>query len=250
MFKKFLRFRERYWSRVSIAIIVLCWATFIIGSQVDIVSKKFISTGAVQLIILTVVLELGVSTRDEERGPMRVSGRDSEASTMLMAAVADKSINSADMLEFSGVAVDGLIHDIASRGGRVRLLVKHPDSVMPFQKRRIIANLEALLGRDYGDRLSIRCYKFPASLRGRVFGDEAICLGWYTPFIEGGHLAQYEVMGHDNALIMARLSTTQGRSLERMFKSVFESLWSADGTEDASQVVTRYSAPEPGSAGG
>lgn len=239
MLGKLQRFRQRYVSRIGITVIVLGWAAFIVGSQVDSVSDAFIESGAMQLLILTVLLELSISIGSAGRGAISVYGRDREVAQTLLEEVRGRSIPSADMLEFSGVAVESLIHTLAANGCRVRLLVKHPETVSPFQRRRIVANLEALFGRDYADRIEVRCYRFGASLRGRRLGDELINLGWYTPFIENGSLARYEVMGHDNALVTAVLGTAEGRHLERMFRQVFDDIWDATDTENAPEVVER-----------
>ncbi len=241
MAERFQRFREKYWPRIAITIIVVCWAVFIVGSQIAQVNKAFIDSGAIQLLILTLLLETSIAARREPRGVVQVAGRDSEVGPSLVDDIKDKQILSADMLEFSGSAVEQLIRVLATKGCRVRLLIKHPDTVGAFQTRRIVSNLEALLGREYVDRVEIRCYRFGASLRGRRLGNELINLGWYTPFIENGELARYEVMGHDNALITAKLGTPEGRNLERMFQGVFDALWSAKDTEDGRLVVQRYS---------
>jgi hypothetical protein len=241
-------FREKYWRRISVTIIVVCWALFIVGSQIDAVSSAFINSGALQLLILTVLLEMSFSASRQPHSAVKVASRDSDVGATLVSDIRDKHIAQADLLEFSGVAVEDLIRALATKGCRVRLLVKHPDSVGAFQKRRIISNLEALYGRDYIDRVEIRCYTFPASLRGRKLGSELINLGWYTPFIENGSLARYEVMGHDNALVTAPLSSREGEGLAAMFQLTFDALWSANGTEDGRTVVDRYEAREVGEA--
>lgn len=245
MGERLAKFRERYGPRISITVIALCWAAFIVGSQVNLVQAAFINSGAVQLVILTVLLDMSISRQKTPRASVvRVAGRDSEGANSIITAVENKAISNADMLEFSGVGAEPLIHDLALRGCRIRLLVKHPESVGAFQTRRIVANLEALFGRDYSDRVQVRCYRFPSSLRGRRLGNEIIAVGWYTPFIENGNLARYEVMGHDNALIIIELGTPEGRHLERMFQGVFNDLWTASDTEDARVVVSRYGVTE------
>jgi hypothetical protein len=241
MIGRLRRLRDRYWPRIAVAILVVCWALFIVGLAVDSVSKALITNGAIQLLVLTLLLDFSISNPSAHDEVVRVAGSDSESSVSLVAQVANHQVLEADLVEFSGVAVETLIDHLASRGCRVRLLVKHPETVGIFQQRRIIANLEALFGRDYSDRIEARCYRLDASLRGRRLGDVLICLGWYTPFVEKGDLARYEVMGHDNALITAPLNSPPGRHLEHMFQSVFDSLWTAGGTEDARVVVSRLS---------
>jgi hypothetical protein len=240
--ERFQRLREKYWRRISVTVIVVCWTVFIVGSQVSQVSKAFVTSGAVQLIILTLLLDMSImATRENPGGVTRISGKESDINSSIVNEVRERRILNADLLEFSGVTVEELIRVLATRGCKIRLLVKHPDTVGPFQKRRIIANLEALFGRDYVNMVEARCYRYPASLRGRRLGNELINLGWYTPLLENGTLSRYEVMGHDNALVTAPIDTPEGRNLERMFQGVFDSLWTANDTEDGRAVVNRYS---------
>ena len=150
-------------------------------------------------------------------------------------------IISADLLAFSGRDARGVLEQILEHSGcPTRLLLKHPDSVGRVQRTWIIAELERIqryLIPQYGDLLSIKCYRAPYSLRGRKLNPYIINVGWYTPLVDD----DVEVVGHTNPLVIATLDTAQGAALGKMFDRLFESLWTASTTEDGASVVASLS---------
>lgn len=127
----------------------------------------------------------------------------------------------ADLLEYSCWQLGWLMSELQRTQTRVRILVAHPDSaVSPREKRRIEDNLD-MLQHDYPNYV-IRLYRAPAGLRGRRL-DDLLALSWYAhSYDENGELC---ISGHQNAVILGRNYTKQGRNLERTFDSVFHALW-------------------------
>src|SRR5205807_1543600 len=91
----------------------------------------------------------------------------------------------------------------------VNLLLSHPEAAISgFERRRIEVSLEYLLAKlsDYPN-LSVRCYRAPGSIRGRVFDGRLVTMGWYTYHTRRG---REELQGHLNAMVTADVATTDG----------------------------------------
>lgn len=154
-----------------------------------------------------------------------------------------ETINSIKMIEFSSATVcEDIIGKMVRKGCKIHLLICHPNKIHNvYQLDRIratINNLEGLLAETKDkNNLEIRCYKNPASIRGRLFGDKTICVGWYTygikvitgyknldPAVLSKRLP-YDIFGDKNNLIMADPKTKEGKMLEAMFSRTFDDLW-------------------------
>jgi hypothetical protein len=237
------RLRERYWKRITIGLAIACWVLFIVASQVGQVGEWLIASGALQLLILTLLLDAsGTLAQLKASRETRISSNENESSTQLFKDLVDMPLRTADLLEFSGVSVYQLITALVDRRCEMRMLVKHPDSVGEFQSRRITSNLESLYYRFVkggAGNLNIKCYWASASLRGRRLGEEIINVGWYTPDIQNGQLLESEVVGDGNPLITARIKTHEGQDLLRMFNQVFDGLWEAEDSEAIHVVLRR-----------
>jgi hypothetical protein len=142
----------------------------------------------------------------------------------------------ADLLEHSAFNALDLIKFLKKHRCRMRILIKHPDTVAGSKsEERIRTNLNNLLGAvlaNNPDRYEIRCYRSPASVRGRLIGRRVINIGWYTPNLVDPEL---DVLGDTNPIITAQLGTTEGNNLARMFEGVFRLLW--DDAVPAERVV-------------
>ena len=148
------------------------------------------------------------------------------------------NIQAAKFLAFSGRDARVFVEQVLERSDcPVQLLIKHPDTVGHVQQRWILAELDRMrryLLPKYGDRLQIRCYRQPYSLRGRKLEPHVVDVGWYTP--KPGD--PVEVVGHRNPLVTARLNSEGGVAISKMFDEVFEALWNAADSEDASAIST------------
>jgi hypothetical protein len=232
------QFRIRYRQQIYATIGVLVIAAFTIAQFVPDFTDVLVRRGVISLLTLLVALDISTSLAGflVHRGP-RIS-RDQDADTQPMLELLKNSrVDEADLIEYSATTADALLIELRRQNAKIRLLVKHPDSVSAHQSRRILQQIFALLNgrlRDYG-KAEIRCYRAQASLRGRKIAPVAINLGWYTPDISGG----LEILGDTNPLVTAPLNSPEGRDLARMFDGLFKALWNAADTEDAHQVQLR-----------
>ncbi len=167
--------------------------------------------------------------------------------TLLIKEAAERPPRDADLIEFSGDSVRALLTELAAAGTRVRLLLKHPDSVGKAQRTKIVATYWYL--KDYvfhgdQDAFQVRFYRVPATLRGRRLDTRLINIGWYTPDIAtGGQISDWEIIGHLNPTITSDPQTSEGYSLNLMFSRTFDSLW---GSSVTSAQVDHYLQRQPG----
>ena len=119
----------------------------------------------------------------------------------------------------------------------MRLLVKHPETVVGIQRQRMLATLDTLYNSifdNYTGSFEIRCYRLPFTLRGRRLGREVLELGWLTPDIQ-----RQTAYGHANPLILVDLSTKRNEHLQMFFDRTFNDYWKDDKTEDGRAVLGR-----------
>ncbi len=170
-----------------------------------------------------------------------LSGDAAETNSLLIKAIAERAPVDADLIEYSGDTVRPLLERLAAAGSRVRLLLKHPDSVGTAQRDKILSTyryIKEYLFRSDPDAIQIRFYKVPATLRGRRLDTSLLNVGWYTPDIAtGGRVSDWEVIGHLNPTITGYLQTNEGYALNLMFSRTFDGLW---GSAEDSVTVDTY----------
>jgi hypothetical protein len=152
-----------------------------------------------------------------------------ETSSLLTKEITERPPADADLIEYSADSVRPVLEQLAAAGARVRLLLKHPDSVGRAQREKIISTywyLKDHTFRDNPDSFHVRFYRIPATLRGRRLDTRLLNVGWYTPDIStGGRMSEWEVIGHLNPTITSDLQTSEGYALNLMFSRTFDGLW-------------------------
>ncbi len=141
-------------------------------------------------------------------------------------------VKKARLIQYSGNKVTKVVQALLKMGARVDLLLQEPCSISQspelcdFQ----IAQMRSFLGAAKHDfknpqNLNIRFYSEQASLRGVLFDDDYLAVGWYTQRPEKDPSKRQWVYGHNNATIIAHLDNAETRVLAATFNEVFESLW-------------------------
>lgn len=148
----------------------------------------------------------------------------------------------AELLEFSTYSsLAHIIPKLVERGYRIRLLLSHPGSAPnEYQKKMIKQKLQEIIlirnrHRD-PERFEIRCYQATAALRGRRIGN-LVSVSWFTygtQRIQKSDMSEQkkkqrgpqDIVGHENVIINAELTTQEGKIIAAMFSRVFEDLWS------------------------
>jgi hypothetical protein len=163
---------------------------------------------------------------------INVSRDINETNALLAKEVSQIPPATADLLEFSGDDARDLLVNLANGGTKVRLLLKHPDSVGNLQQQRIVAAYGDLKDRVTPDSLEIKFYRSAPSIRGRRLGTRVLNVGWYTPdFSPKGEITRWEVIEDRNPTVTGNLQTADGQpladgqALHDMFRRTFDGLW-------------------------
>jgi hypothetical protein len=136
-------------------------------------------------------------------------------------------VKKARFIEYSSDNIRPVIQELLEDGTDVHLLMQHPDSaISDYQKNKILQKMQGThfdFSSSSGS-LTMDYYKDIASIRGRVFDNELICVGWYTYDRRDNEKNEPEVWGHNNPTIVIE-STDKGFSdILGMFDTVFENL--------------------------
>jgi hypothetical protein len=219
------------------ALVVALWllAQFVPPLQEFLVSDALFNVIAIVLLfeILRRVVELKLEGR---AAGISVATAQDDAWVDIQRYVQRRRPSTVDMIEYSGGTVIALLEELCGANPRVRIrvLMCHPESALSgFERRRIEVNLEYLAAKmsDHTG-ITVRCYRAPASIRGRFFDGDLVTVGWYTYHQRRG---RPELQGHLNAMVTGSVSTPEGAKLHVTFARAFEDLWtdprSVDGTE-------------------
>jgi len=238
--ERFRSLRDRYHTQTSVVLIVLAVIVFTVA-QLDPTFQEYISkTGLIQYLILIVLLDLVIDIHLSQR-PASISMVRNQDETMpkLLEAVSHCRTDGVDLLEYAGATTLPLIRAIQREGAPLRMLVKHPDTVVGLQRQRMITTLDTIYNSIFANNtrslLEIRCYRLPYTLRARRLGKVLLELGWLTPDIAGK-----TAYGHGNPSVLADLSANQNEHLLVFFNRTFNDLWGDSGTEDGRAVLRRY----------
>ena len=124
--------------------------------------------------------------------------------------------------------VNSLLEDLRRQQTEVRLLLCDPSAACnEWQKHRIeacIATLADVTFKGYS-KVEVRCYKVPASVRGRKIDDQ-LNVGWYFY----GH-DLYGVQG-TNTMITLRTENHDGKLFEFLFDQTFDLMWNHPQTRE------------------
>jgi hypothetical protein len=237
---RFRSLRDRYHTQTSIALIVLAVIVFTVA-QLDPTFQEYISkTGLIQYLVLIVLLDLAIDLHLSQRpASMTMAKNQDETMPKLIEAVSHCKADGVDLLEYAGATTLPLIRAIQREGATLRILVKHPDTIVGLQKQRMITTLDTIFNSIYtnntGSTLEVRCYRLPFTLRARRLGKVLLELGWLTHDIAGK-----TAYGHGNPSVLADLSANQNEHLLAFFNKTFNDYWADQSTEDGKAVLNRY----------
>lgn len=150
------------------------------------------------------------------------------------------------LIEYSSQTIRPILAKLKEVEAEVELLISNPNysitndnerqlhSPKPgnsdFQKEKRICPAVGYLQKytlgDY-DKVKIKCYRVPGSLRARSFGNRWTQVGWYTydaredPEVFGSP----QIWGDQNPVITVSTSRPEGQILRTMFDTVFEGMW-------------------------
>lgn len=252
------KFRKGMFYTLAIVVVSYLVYTEFFGDPVGpVMAIKYAS--AIMLFFLGVLIEHVIQLRMGSR--VEIFEDDFKAEDRQKGIIDKAKPQEVKMCEYSAkssTAATLLRTLVSSKSTRsIKLLIKHPEEVCPssqkdcrqnFQLNQIIGKLESLSNDTYHDAqtsnsvaLRIKCYRGPASLRGRNFGGKYVVLGWYTYDRKAKRRHSDQLWGAENAVIVAPCNDEDGIKLKEWFDKVFDDLWTqAEPLNDAVAGYTHH----------
>jgi hypothetical protein len=235
-FKAVTRFIERNLTLIGSVLVIGVIALYFLAQMVPALNDWIARGGffnVIAIVLLVDILNRLVQLKSSTPAGAQLYENQDEAMDEVLKFVRDEHPKKADLLEYSTATIQSLLETLRKEHTSIRLLMGHPASApTDMQQKLITANLHkqaAITFAGYGG-VQVKLYRKPAALRGRNLDNKLINLGWYT--YEG------ELHGHDNAMVVARVSTPDGQNLKAMFDRAFEALWNDPTTVDAASWLS------------
>lgn len=234
------RAKHQRWFTLTVAVIAVgLWVLSPFISQISPELATGVSLSAL-VIILAMVLDHLIALR---KGVTKFHPNQPSAENETLELIEK---GKAQLIEYSSRTVSKILEKLKTEGAEIKLLICNPNYTITceaersthssnptnkdFQKeKRICPTIGELHRFTLGnyDKVKIKCYRTPASLRGRNFGDKWVQLGWYTYQTKESPevFSLPQIWGDANPLITAPTSSPEGQILKGMFNEVFEKLW-------------------------
>jgi hypothetical protein len=197
------------------------------------------------IVLLSDVLLLLSEVKMSGRPTVAVFRNEPDAYRELRGYIESSPPKKADLIEYSTATIHDLLELLRSADCRLRILICNPDSaITDFQAKRIrdrIEDLTTVTFRNF-DKVDIRMYRLPASIRGRFIDGQYVSMGWhvYTSDDAG-------IYGHTHAMVSAHCHSLHGRNLSETFTEAFDHLWTAPSTErliEGGKLMAPHQAPQ------
>jgi hypothetical protein len=223
--------------RVLIATVIILW---ILSQFSDALKRWVLEEGLLNVIMIALLVEV-ISyiveiKQKSSRGSSRIFKNQFDARQEFEQFIREQKPKKADLIELSSVKIDGLLERLDANCD-IRLLIQHPQkAVSKLESKRIVDQLCRLQTNTLKDhnKVNIKCYCVPASIRGRNIDEKLLNIGWYT--YSGNK--EIKVTGHANPMINVYTDTREGRILKEFFTKAFDQLWEqAVPFEDALKAI-------------
>jgi hypothetical protein len=205
--------------------------------------KSFLVAGGflsvVVFVILADILRRVVELKLEGRqSGVQVAPNQDEAWPTVQEYIRKHHPKAVDLIEYSAGTIIPLLEEVCRQNSNVtiRILMCHPAKALSaYEERRIDEHLWYLQHKLRGYKtIEVKCYQAPASIRGRCFDRDFVCVGWYTYHSER---KTPEIQGHLNAMVIGATSTPDGKHMLETFTQAFEALWTHQDTVDGAQLT-------------
>lgn len=190
------------------------------------------------LVIMVLVLDHLVNLR--EFRVARFYHNQEAANREIVELIKEEKPSKAKLIEYSSRTVEDILKELRRAGASIELLLCDPRHTITclnpcwgerdFQREervcQAIKHLRYFTFYDY-DKVNIKCYQAPGSLRGRKFDEKFIQVGWYTYDTrkDAAAFGWPQIWGDVNPVVTAPVASPEGRCLTNMFDEVFKNLW-------------------------
>jgi hypothetical protein len=232
------RLALRYRSRALLIVAVLVTLGLFLSQAIPGVQDLLIQRGVFATLTLLIVIDIArAESSHAERRTMDPAANQDASLPIVIDLLSECRGETIELLEYAGATTLPLVRAVQREGATLRLLMKHPETVMGLQRQRMVTTLDTLYNSifdGYKGEFEARCYRQPYSLRGRRFGSRLLELGWLTP-----DYRRQTAYGHANPSILLHGINSSTKPFFDFFDRTFEELWNAPDTEDAQAVLGR-----------
>jgi hypothetical protein len=223
--------------RILLATVIILW---ILSQFSEALKRWVLEEGLLNVIMIALLVEV-ISyiveiKQKSSRGSSRIFKDQFDAKQEFEQFIKEQKPKKVDLIELSSVKIDGLLERLDANCD-IRLLVQLPQkAVSDSETDRIASQLRRLPDKTFKahNKVNIKCYSVPASIRGRNLDEKLLNIGWYTY----SYNQEIDITGHTNPMINVYTDTTEGRILNKFFTEVFNQLWEqAVPFEDALKAI-------------
>ena len=144
----------------------------------------------------------------------------------VIAYIEKESIGKAELIQYSGDFVRPVLAKLLEKNIQVDLLLQHPSKALNELQLDKMKSLRSTAMLDFAnqDKLTIKYYTEPTSIKGIKLDNKYILMGWYTYMTKSNQERVPWLYGHNNAAIEVRF-TDSSHELVSTYNRVFQALW-------------------------
>jgi len=232
-FQRLDRWIEQRVAIIGTVLIALVLLVYAISQFVPDVNQWIITRGFFNVLLVALVIDLIHRVIALKGAPSSLETYEDQAQALpqILTFVKEERPEKCDLLEYSTSSTRQLLQELKKANVKIRLLICHPEKAVSDHERKAIELGIENIHKDFKnyDRITVRQYATPASLRGRNIGDKLINVGWYLYSSTGGEV---DVRGHDTMMITSDADTPQVHKLKETFSRAFDTLWDDPTTEE------------------
>jgi hypothetical protein len=233
LFRRLDRWIEQHVAVIGTALISAVLIAYIVSQFVPDISQWIITRGFFNVLLVALVIDLLNRVIELKGSPSSMELYEDQAQALprILEFIEKEHPETCDLLEYSTSSTRVLLEELRKANVRIRLLICHPDKAVSLHEQKTIELGIGNIHKDFKNynRIAVRQYATPASLRGRNIGGKLINVGWYLYSNPDGEV---DLRGHDITMITSDADSPQGRRLKEMFSRAFDTLWNDPTTQE------------------
>jgi len=239
--ERFRKFREKWETAISCTLVILAIVSWIFLAISWLPSVSYnvnlAVTTSITAFFVMLLLDHVLSIKNQYNGDISIY---TDVPEFFEKITDNHSPKKVDLIEYSTESIRReLLLKLMAHKIQIRLLICDPGAAIPNRQREKIcygiSELCKFNKKNKSSDLKMKCYAFPASLRGRNFDDKFVEVGWYTYYNDPNN--DLRIRGDDNITIGASITGKAGTELHAFFKKCFEEMWNPPEPVEATETV-------------